>query len=84
MKNEKYYPFTKPNNDPWDINALSNHPKNIIKEIPNMIGKHISEIPCDVQEFEKAKGDYNKALEKSNFSEKIKYQTCTNKKSYMI
>ena len=49
-----------------------------------MIGKHISEIPCDVQEFEKAKGDYNKALEKSNFSEKIKYQTCMNKKSYMI
>ena len=38
-----------------------------------MIGKHISQISCDEQEFEKAKGDYDKALEKSNFSEKIKY-----------
>ena len=38
-----------------------------------MIGKHISQISCDEQELEKAKGDYDKALEKSNFSEKIKY-----------
>ena len=38
-----------------------------------MIGKRISEISCDELEFEKAKGDYNKALEKSGFSEKIKY-----------
>ena len=38
-----------------------------------MISKSISEISCDKHEFEKAKGDYNKALEKSGFSEKIKY-----------
>ena len=37
-----------------------------------MIGKRISEISCDEHQFEKAKGDYNKALEKSGFSEKIK------------
>ena len=38
-----------------------------------MIGKRISEISCDKHEFEKAKEDYNKALEMSGFSEKIKY-----------
>ena len=43
LKNGKYYPFRKPNNGPLYINALSNHPKNIIKEIPNMIGKRVSE-----------------------------------------
>ena len=47
LKNGKYYPFRKPNNDPLYINAFSNHPKNIIKEIRNMIGKRISEISCD-------------------------------------
>ena len=73
LKNEKYYPLRKPNNDPLYISALSNHPKNIIKEISNMIGKRISEILCDKHEFEKAKGGYNKALEKSGFREKIKY-----------
>ena len=71
LKSEKYYPFRKPNNDPLYINALSNHPENI-KQSPNMIGKRISEISYDIHEFEKAKGDYNKALEKNGFSEKIK------------
>ena len=38
-----------------------------------MIGNRISDMSCGEHEFEKAKGDYNKALEKSGFSEKIKY-----------
>ena len=70
LKNEKCYPFRKPNNDPLYINALLNHPRNIIKEIPNVICKRISEISCDEHKFEKAKGDYNKALEKSGVSVK--------------
>ena len=54
LKSEKYYPFRKPNNDPLYISALSNHPKNII--IPNMIGKCISEIPCNNVSLRKRKG----------------------------
>ena len=38
-----------------------------------LIRKRISEISCDEHEFEKAKEDYNKAFEKSGFSEKVKY-----------
>ena len=38
-----------------------------------MIGKRISEIFCDKHGFEKAKPDYNKALENSGLSEKTKY-----------
>ena len=55
------------------MNALSDHRKNIIKQIPNMIGKRISEISCDEHEFEKVKWDYNQALEMNGFCEKIKY-----------
>ena len=55
-------------------NDITNHPKSIIKEIPNMIEKRISEISCDKEEFDKAKNDYNKALEKSGFSQKIEYK----------
>ena len=73
LKKGKYYHFRKPKNDPFYINGLSNRPKNIIKEIAYMIGKRISKIPCHKHEFEKAKGDYNKAFKKSGFSEKIKY-----------
>ena len=50
------------------VSTLLNHPRNIIKEIPNMIHKRISEISCD-QQVEKAKGNYSKALQKSGFSE---------------
>ena len=72
MKNKKHFPFRKPSNDPLNTNAhLNHHQKITIKEIPKMIGKYISEISCDEHEFVKAKGDYNKALEKSGFSEKI-------------
>ena len=73
MENEKHYPFRKPNIDSLYINSPSNRRKTVIKEIPNIVGKLISEISCDKHEFEKAKGDYNKALKKSGFSEKIKY-----------
>ena len=31
LKNKKYYPFRKPNNDPLYMNALSNYPKNSSK-----------------------------------------------------
>ena len=71
LKNGKYYPYRKPNNEPLYIHHLSNHPKNIIKEIPKMIEKRIL---CDKGEFDKAKHDYNKALEKSGFKEKIEFK----------
>ena len=66
LKNEKYHRFRKPNNDLLYINVLSNHPKNIIKGIPNMIGKRISKLSCDEHKFEKAKGDDNKALDRGH------------------
>lgn len=45
--------------------------KNIIKEILNLIGKSIHTICSDEQD------DYNKALEKSDFTHNIKYQKQT-------
>ena len=47
----------------------------------------MSEISCDEHEFQKAKGDYDKALEKSGVSVRkistINRVLCTNKQSYM-
>ena len=34
LKNNLYKPYRKPNNDPLYINVKSNHPPNIIKQIP--------------------------------------------------
>ena len=74
LKNGKYYSYRKPNSERLYTHRLSNHPENIIKEIPNMISKKISEISCEKHEFEKAKEVNNEALEKTGYNQKLKYQ----------
>ena len=70
----KYFPYRKPNNDPLYISIHSNHPSTIKKELPNMINKRLSELSCDKNEFDKAKGIYEKALNESDFNTKLSYQ----------
>ena len=40
----KFFPFRKPKNVPLYINAKSNHPLTIIKDLPKMINKRLSEL----------------------------------------
>ena len=35
----RFWPLRKPNNQPLYINAKSNHPATIMRDIPNMINK---------------------------------------------
>jgi len=37
LTNSTYYPYRKPNNEPQYINIKSNHPPNIIKQLPTSI-----------------------------------------------
>ena len=52
---EEYFSYRKPTNDPLYINAKSNHPPNIIKDLPKMINKHLSDLSCNEDEFKRAK-----------------------------
>ena len=72
--NNKYYPFRKENNEPLYINKNSNHPPSIVKQIPKMISKRLSDNSSNLHEFEKAKPAYEKALTKSGFTEGLYYQ----------
>ena len=63
----KYFPFCKPNNDSLYINIKSNQPDTIKKELPRIVDKRISEISCNKEKFDKAKGIYQKALNESDF-----------------
>ena len=73
LNSGKYWPFCKPNNTPLYIHKDSNHPPNIIKQLPSMIEDRISSLSCDVNEFNKAKSEYNKALRQSGFDWDIKF-----------
>ena len=49
----KYYPYRKPDNNPLYINANSNHPPSVIRQIPASISTRISGLSCDSDEFNK-------------------------------
>ena len=75
IKSSKYFPFRKMNDNPQYINTSSNHPPNIIKQIPKIIGQRLSKISCDKNEFDKVLPDYQKALSESGYHEKLEYQS---------
>ena len=67
LASNRYYPFRKPDNNLLYINKYSNHPPTILKELPNMINKRISDLSCNEEEFKKSKSQYESALKKSGF-----------------
>ena len=71
--NNTYRPFRKPNSEPVYIHKQSNHPPNILKELPKSINKRISDISCDENVFNNAKLTYEKALNNSGFTETFSY-----------
>ena len=69
-----YRPYRKPNNDTRYINAKSNHPPSILKQIPAAISKQISINSSNKQIFQKAAPYYNNILKDCGYKEKIQFQ----------
>ena len=73
LRNESYKPYRKPIDNPLYINASSNHPPSIIKQLPKNISKRISEISSSKEIFDQAAPYYNNALKASGYKERIAY-----------
>ena len=58
-----------------NVNKSSNHPPNILKQIPIMTGKRLSNLSCNEEEFKKAAPEYEEVLKTSGFNEKLVYST---------
>ena len=58
-----FSPYRKPNDHPIYIHKDSNHPPNVIKEMPKSINKRLSAISSTKEEFDLFKPDYHKALD---------------------
>ena len=69
----KYKPFNKPGNIPLYINVKSNHPPNIIKNLPENILRRINKFSSDKSIFENSKYLYDSALSNSGFKDKTKF-----------
>jgi hypothetical protein len=74
LANNRYFPYRKPGNTPLYINSNSNHPGTIVKQLPNMINRRISDISCNKQEFDKSTKAYESALRASGYNFKMEYQ----------
>ena len=61
----KYWPYRKPGDIPLYINAKSNHPPNIKKQLPKMISSRLSRNSYSLQEF-KTIPEYQLALKKAD------------------
>ena len=70
LNDRTYEPYRKPNNDPLYINKHSNHPPNIIHEVPKAISKLLTSISCNKNVFERNIGIYNSALKNSVFTKR--------------
>ena len=67
-----YKPYRKLNNSPICINKNSNHPRNILKQLPQSIAKCISETSTE-EIFNESIKIYSKALKESDFTDDLKY-----------
>ena len=73
LKNGKHMPYRKPDDPPCYVDSQSNHPPAILKQLPATIGKRVSSLSCDLEEFNKAVLTYNSALRCSGFTSKPEY-----------
>ena len=80
LQNGKYKPYHKPNDVPRYVHAKSNHPPVILKRIPEMIEKRVSNLSYDEDEFNKSKRFYENALKKSGYNVKLKYNSTPSSK----
>ena len=69
-----YRPYKKPGNDPLYVNSKSNHPPAVLKHIPQGVAKRLSDLSSKEEIFNNAIPEYEEALRRSGFNEKLKYE----------
>ena len=54
LYNSLYKPYRKPNNKPIYISKQSNHPPNVLKQLPKSIAKRVLDISSSKTAFDKS------------------------------
>ena len=73
LDDSTYRPYHKPDNNIQYINTQSNHPPNIIKQLPKTIEKRLSEHSSNEDIFNNAKPVYEKALKDAGYTTTLTY-----------
>ena len=75
LTKESYESYTKPNNTPLYVHHNSNHPPTIIRNIPLAINRGLNGISSTREAFERTASEYQRALNKSGYTQQFQYQT---------
>ena len=73
LSNNSYKPFIKTNQNPSYININSNHPKNIIKQVPKAVNLRIYKLSVNEKIFKESIKRYIDALKNCGFKEDFRY-----------
>ena len=72
--------YSKPATTPLYVHSKSNHPPDIIENIPEAINKRLSETSSDEDAFNKAATPYQEALRKSGYVYRVKFNPTTKRR----
>ena len=73
LVNGTYRPYKKPNDKLQYIHKLSNHPPQVLKQLPQSINDRLSNNSSNEEVFNRAKREYETALEESDLKTELKF-----------
>ena len=74
LNDGSYKPYRKPDEETLYIHAKSNHPPNIIKQLPISVEERLRSLSSSKEIFDEAAKYYQEALEKCGYTYKLKYE----------
>ena len=73
IENDSYEPYCKPNNVIQYVHCKSNHPANVLKNVPIGINKRLNEISKTKELFDRHKQMYQEAIMRAGYDYTIEY-----------
>ena len=73
LETEEYKPYMKENDHPVYVDIQSNHPSQVLKNIPMAVKRRLSKITSNKEIFEKAKEPFKEALKRSGHKHTLEY-----------
>ena len=71
--NSSYQPYNKPNSPILYVNNHSNHPRQVLKQLPETINRRLIKLSNNEESYNNVKTEYQRALTSANYKQNIKY-----------
>ena len=78
MNTDTYKPYCQPNDKTPYIHAKSNHPANVLWQLPISIGTRLSNLSSNSEIFHEASKHYQTILNESGYDYKLQYKSPKN------